>query len=446
MQDDAALLRHYASARSDAAFTELVRRHLNLVYSAALRQVGGDAHLAEEVAQAVFTDLARKAATVANRPVLAGWLHTSTHYAAAHAVRSERRRRLRETAAHAMHEILTDPAHDAEWSRLRPILDRAMRELRPADRDAILLRFFEGQAFSAIGARLSLTENAARMRVERALEKLRARLERSGIRSTSTALAAVLTTQAIIAAPASLATTIAATALSGASAVGIPLSFFQIMALTKTQIALSGALLVVGGGALVSELKKQTALEQEIAAYHRTEATIAQLRAANENLQRAAGAAQSARSSTGDLARLRAENAALREPRKRAANLRTGAASSRPSPAAAPLGTDPNEATLNVPDRMPIVLTRVPPKYPEALRLSGISGEAVVSFVITAEGDVKDPAVTRSTHREFETPALEAVQQWKFDPGRKSGRPVNVRLSVPLVFRAADNEDNAEWF
>src|ERR1043166_7942169 len=108
MRDDATLLRDYAENRSEAAFTEVVHRHLNLVYSAALRQVGGDAHLAEDVAQSVFCALARKADAVAGVPVLAGWLHTSAHYAAAKIVRTERRRRAREAKAHAMEEMLND--------------------------------------------------------------------------------------------------------------------------------------------------------------------------------------------------------------------------------------------------------------------------------------------------------------------------------------------------
>lgn len=141
MQDDATLLRQYAETHSDKVFGELVRRHINLVFSAAVRQVGGDRHLAEDVAKTVFTDLARKAGSVAYCPVLAGWLHTSTHFAAAKVVRTERRRRLREQTVLSMQEITNDSPQDAEWSRLRPVLDRAIEQLRPDDRDAILLRF-----------------------------------------------------------------------------------------------------------------------------------------------------------------------------------------------------------------------------------------------------------------------------------------------------------------
>src|ERR1051326_2281929 len=120
MTEDAELLRRYVANRDDAAFAELVQRHVNLVHSAALRQVNGDAHLAADVTQLVFTDLARKAAAVAGHRVLAGWLFTSTRFAAAKAVRSERRRAAREQEAQLMQEQTHDPAANLEWYRLRP--------------------------------------------------------------------------------------------------------------------------------------------------------------------------------------------------------------------------------------------------------------------------------------------------------------------------------------
>src|SRR3954470_3072407 len=124
MQPDNELLRQYATAKSEEAFAELVKRHVNLVYSAALRQVGGDAHLAHDVAQTVFTDLARKASSLSNRGSLTGWLYTSAYFAANKMARTETRRREREE------QFMRDPANaiapDAEWEKLRPILDVAM--------------------------------------------------------------------------------------------------------------------------------------------------------------------------------------------------------------------------------------------------------------------------------------------------------------------------------
>src|SRR5512133_927656 len=112
MNDDAELLRRYGFERDEAAFAELVRRHVNLVYSAALRQLNGDAHLAADATQLVFTDLARKARALAGQRVLAGWLFTSTRYATAKLVRGERRRQARELQAHLMQDLTTNDSDD----------------------------------------------------------------------------------------------------------------------------------------------------------------------------------------------------------------------------------------------------------------------------------------------------------------------------------------------
>src|SRR5882757_2180865 len=129
MIDDAELLRRYAEEHSEAAFADLVQRHLDLVYSTALRQLRGDAHLAQDVAQLVFTALARKAASLAGRTTLAGWLYLSTHHAAAQAVRSAQRRHTREKEAHVMQELFSNPDSATDWDRVRPVLDDAMRHL-----------------------------------------------------------------------------------------------------------------------------------------------------------------------------------------------------------------------------------------------------------------------------------------------------------------------------
>src|SRR2546425_8572157 len=169
MNDDAQLLRRYAEAGSESAFSELVSQHIDLVYSAALRQVGGDAHLAQDVAQSVFADLARKARTVSRHEVLTGWLYQATGYAASKAVRTERRRATREKEAVAMQEL----SSDASWEQLQPVLDEAMSRLGAKDRDAVLLRYFERKELRVVGDALGTSEEAARKRVGRALERLR---------------------------------------------------------------------------------------------------------------------------------------------------------------------------------------------------------------------------------------------------------------------------------
>src|SRR5580658_7185664 len=188
MTPDSELLAAFARDRAEDAFAELVWRHVNLVYSAALRQVNGDAHLAQDVAQTVFADLAQKAASLARRQSLTGWLYTSTHFAAAKMIRGETRRRDREE------QFMREPANEsdtgADWEKIRPALEDAMHELKDADREAILLRYFENRQFSEVGARLGLNENAARMRVERALEKLRVIFSRRNL-TTATAVETV---------------------------------------------------------------------------------------------------------------------------------------------------------------------------------------------------------------------------------------------------------------
>jgi RNA polymerase sigma factor (sigma-70 family) len=206
MNDDAELLRQYAAENSQAAFAELVRRHVDLVFSAALHKVGRDVHAAEDVAQTVFLALARQARALANRRTVAGWLYVTAQHHAAQYVRAERRREIRETRAHIMNEILNTP--DVDWHRLRPLLDDSLRELSDTEREVILLRYLEGQPFATIGRTFQVSEDAARMRADRALEKLRTLLARRGFSSTAAALAGVLGQQ-VAAAPASLAGAIA---------------------------------------------------------------------------------------------------------------------------------------------------------------------------------------------------------------------------------------------
>jgi len=240
MTTDSQLLASFARTNSEDAFAELVQRHVHLVHSAALRQVNGDAHLAQDVAQTVFTDLARKASSLARREVLTGWLYTSAHFAAAKIIRTENRRRDREEKF--MREPIHETAPEPDWEKLRPVLDAAMHELKETDREAILLRYFENRQFAEVGAKLGLNENAARMRVERALEKLRDILTRRGI-ATATALASVISANAVQLAPANLAMTLTTTSIATAGTGTFTL--LKIMTMTKLKLGIS-ALVVVG--------------------------------------------------------------------------------------------------------------------------------------------------------------------------------------------------------
>ena len=281
MQNDPELLRRYVEQKSEPAFTELVQRHVGLVHSVALRRVGGDAQLAEDVTQKVFADLARKAPTLLGRPTLGGWLYASAHLASAAVVRSERRRKARETEAHSMQTTLAhSDSDDADWARLRPVIDDVVIALKEEDREAIALRFFEKRSFAEIGAALRVTEEAARKRVDRGLEKLRALLAQRGITSTSTALALALGAIGAATAPAALGGKVAAQAIATASAG------------TSTVGTLAGTLwpaaaaLVVGSALLSSQSSTNETLRAELARATAEQTALAQLRTESIRLAR----------------------------------------------------------------------------------------------------------------------------------------------------------------
>lgn len=248
MTDDTSLLQRYAFENAEDAFRELVRRHVDGVYSAALRRSGGNRGLAEDVTQKVFVALARKARTLTRHPYLTAWLHTVTRLETISALRAEGRRRGREQEAYAMQEMMSDGEGMVEWSRLAPVLDSAIDSLKEADRAAVLLRFVDQRGFAEIGAALGISEDAARMRVNRALENLRIVLTRRGIPSTSAALGFALAGNAVIAAPVELAGTAAAAALAvGGVGTGVTAAALGFMSTTKFMAAAAGlAVLAVG--------------------------------------------------------------------------------------------------------------------------------------------------------------------------------------------------------
>jgi RNA polymerase sigma factor (sigma-70 family) len=218
MSTDAALLRKFLDDRSESAFAELVHRYVDLVHSAALRQVGGDTHQAQDVTQEVFTELARKAPKLVHHRCLAGWLYNTARFIASRLQRSEMRRTTRETVACLMKENPDVISDEMIWTEIRPVLDAAMAELPDRDREAVVLRYFQSKPLAEIGSVLCLSENSARMRVERALEKLRLRLNRRGIRSSALLIATALAANAVSTAPSSLAAAVLGPALAGAAA------------------------------------------------------------------------------------------------------------------------------------------------------------------------------------------------------------------------------------
>lgn len=258
MGDDSLLLKQYVGDHSQTAFTALVQRHVNLVYSAALRQLGGDAHLAWDASQGVFLALAQNARRLVHHAALTGWLYTTTRYVCAKLVRTRQRARTREETASSMNEILEEGPAEPDWSAVSDVLDDAMQELGPRDREALLLRHFEGRSFGEIGAVCGLGENAAQMRVKRATEKLRSRLAHRGITSTAAALGAALTAHGAATAPAGLANAAATLAFAGAttaaSGVAGSIAWLQFMGTTKLKVAAAAAVVALAvGGYLGSE-------------------------------------------------------------------------------------------------------------------------------------------------------------------------------------------------
>ena len=217
--EDRELLRRFAEQASASAFDELVRRHLDHVYSAALRRVNGERALAEDVAQTVFIDLARKAKRIPADMPPGGWLHRHTGFVASKMIDKERRRRNREQEAATMNAI-DNLSDDADWASTAPLLDAAMDSLPSADRDAIVLRFFEQRDFRSVGEALGTSDDTAQKRVSRAVDKLRALLGNRGVTSTGGALAALMVANSVQAAPASLAGQVSAGSLAGAATAG----------------------------------------------------------------------------------------------------------------------------------------------------------------------------------------------------------------------------------
>jgi RNA polymerase sigma factor (sigma-70 family) len=285
MNDDATLLRLYVADRSEAAFTELVRRHIGLVHATAMRRVGGDAHLADDVTQTVFISLARKAPTLLDRTSLAGWLYLGTQLAAAAVVRGEQRRKARETTAHTMDLTNTPDRQAADLAQLGPLLDDALVTLKDDEREAIVLRFFQKQTFAEIGDALRVTEEAARKRVDRSLDKLHALLSRRGITSSVAALGVALTAAGVSTMPESLVARVTAGAVTQAAADAAVVTATGVAA-TLVPLAAAAAV-ALGAVALLSQRHANESLAAEIAQLGRQNEAIPALHADNERLVRA---------------------------------------------------------------------------------------------------------------------------------------------------------------
>jgi RNA polymerase sigma factor (sigma-70 family) len=314
-ETDLQLITRYASQRAEAAFAEIVRRHIDLVHSAALRQVRSR-ELAEEVAQAVFLELARQAHHLPPRTVLAAWLYHVTRRRAIDVVRREAGRRLREQTAQ---ELQAMNATAEDWTHIEPLLDDAMDALEETDRLAVLLRYFQNKPLHEVGQAMGVTDDAAQKRVRRAVERLREFFAKRGVTVGTSGLVVVISANAVQAAPVGLVLTIstAAAAIAGTT-FATSVTTIAMISLKKTLI-MAG---LIGGGFLASFVIQQrvnSGLRAELATLrgkmsNNTNASMTNLQTS------AAEETERAHREHRELLRLRGQNALLRsEMRKYAA-------------------------------------------------------------------------------------------------------------------------------
>jgi len=347
MTSDLDLLGQYARKNLQDAFTEIVRRHVDLVYSAAVRQVRS-AQLAEEIAQSVFTDLARNAGKLSNAtggsPVLTAWLYQVTRRTAIDVVRRESRRQLREQIASEMNAM---NATANEWTHIEPLLDEAMHELDETDRAAVLLRYFENKSLREVGQSLGTSDDAAQKRVSRAVDRLREFFSKRNVTVGAGGLVVLISANAVQAAPAGLVATISTAAVLAGTAVHTSTVIAATKAITMTtlQKTLIVAALTAAVGTGIFEAHQNSQLRDQVQTLQqqqtpsteqlrqlqreRDDATnrLTALIAENEQLKASQKAAE--------LLKLRGEVGALRQ------SLANMAATNRPSAGLSALMRDP---------------------------------------------------------------------------------------------------------
>lgn len=276
------------------------------------------------------------------------------------------------------------------------------------------------------------------MRVERALDKARALLARRGVTSTAATLATVLA-HPVSAAPAGLAATITSSALVGASS-GLTAATF--MGLTKLQLGLTGAIVAAGVGGFIVQYEQNARLRAEALEISGQVRAVGDLQVENQRMVQSTAEVAELRRDAAELARLREEVAALKAPPKKAA----------PTPMTATLNGEPVFPAAQL-DQQPKPTFQARPMYPPELRQAGFSGEAVIEVVVDTKGEVQNAQAVQSTHPALADAALEAVKQWTFSPGMKSGIHVNARMQIPVVFsmdatrnKALGAQSASPWF
>ena len=331
MTSDLDLLGQFTRDHSQDAFTALVNRHVNLVYSAALRQVRSP-QLAEEVAQSVFTDLARNAGKLKPDTILTAWLYQVTRRTAIDMVRRESRRQLREQIASEMNAM---NATVNDWTHVEPLLDDAMSVLDETDRAAVLLRYFENKSLREVGATLGTSDDAAQKRVSRAVERLREFFAKRGVTAGTSGLAVLISANAVQAAPAGLAADVlAGTAVSTSTVIAAT----KAIAMTTLQKNLIAAIVIAGlATTLVIQHQTQIRLLTENQALRQQNA---HLQTDNESLSNRVALANRSPSLSSErlreLLKLRGEVGVLRRQQRELEQAVAAAQSKTPNPASPP--------------------------------------------------------------------------------------------------------------
>jgi RNA polymerase sigma factor (sigma-70 family) len=329
--NNADLMREYTSRDSESAFAELVQRHINLVYSVALRYVGHSED-ARDVTQTVFIILAQKAASLRQSTILTGWLYETTRFTAMKLLRTKARQQAREQEAY-MQSTLNDSNTDSVWRQLAPLLEEAMTRLSEKDRTLLALRFFENKSGAETAAILGIQEWAAHKRVNRAVEKLRMFFAKRGVVLPAAALTAAISANAVQAAPVGLAVTISTAAvLTGTTiAATATATAIKTIAMTTLQKTLVTATVAVLAGAGIYQARKASSLGREVQTLQQQQAPltdeVAQLKAENERLSNLVGRAGTSPVVTKtpplELLRLRGEVGRLREDSKELAQTKS---------------------------------------------------------------------------------------------------------------------------
>jgi RNA polymerase sigma factor (sigma-70 family) len=313
-QTDNELLRDYSEDGSEAAFAELVRRHVDFVFSAALRLVR-DAHLAQDVSQKVFLALAHHAGQLLDHAFLSGWLHRTTHNLSANTVRADVRRRIREQEAATMNEVFAAQSESA-WQAVAPHLDAVLNELSEPDRNALLLRYFERKSSRQMAETLGISGEAAQKRVNRAVDRLRELFSKRGITVGANGLIMLITANAVQPAPAGLAATIYTAVIAGASLhASTVVATTKIITMTTLQKTIIASILATVVGTGIFEARQ---------AVHRRDQTLAlqQLQVAVQPQPLSPDPAPAANTSV--IGSLQPRLAAPRGPSRPATNLSSG--------------------------------------------------------------------------------------------------------------------------